>query len=215
MIVLGLDTASPACSVAVMRAGEVLATRSEPMLRGHQERLAAMTAEVMQAAGLAFADLDRIAVTIGPGSFTGLRVGLAFAKGLALALDRPCVGVGDLHALAASAGAGGAVVAVIDAKRGQVYLQAFEGDAALSAPAALDLAEAAARLVDLSASGPVTLVGSGAPLLAAASPGARVIALEAPDPGVVARLGAAAARVPPRPLYLRAPDARLPGGQRP
>ena len=79
MIILGLDTALAACSVAVTRDGEVLAAMSEPMLRGHQERLAPMVQEVMAAAGLPFAALDRVGVTVGPGSFTGLRVGLAFA----------------------------------------------------------------------------------------------------------------------------------------
>ncbi|MGZ8364529.1 MAG: tRNA (adenosine(37)-N6)-threonylcarbamoyltransferase complex dimerization subunit type 1 TsaB, partial [Caulobacteraceae bacterium] len=100
-MVLGLDTALTACSVAVIDGDAVLASRSEPMTRGHQERLAPMVAEVMAEAGIAFDALDRIGVTIGPGGFTGLRVGLAFAKGLALALDIPCVGVTTLAALLA------------------------------------------------------------------------------------------------------------------
>ena len=126
MIVLSLDTALAACSVAVTRDGDVLAALSEPMHRGHQERLAPMVEEAMRAAGLPFTAIDRIGVTVGPGSFTGLRVGLAFAKGLGLALDRPCVGIGTLEALAASDPGPGLTVAVIDARRGQLYLQAFE-----------------------------------------------------------------------------------------
>ena len=215
MLVLGLDTALPACSAALLRDGRVLASLREPMMRGHQERLGTMVAEVMATAGARFADIDRIAVTVGPGSFTGLRVGLAFAKGLALALDRPCVGVGSLQALAASAATGGVVIAVIDAKRGQVYLQAFEGQAALCGPAALDLNQALARVAELSAAGAVTLTGSGASLLAGAAPLARQVTLDAPDPAEVARLGASQDPVPARPLYLRAPDARLPGGALP
>ncbi len=211
MIVLGIDTAQPACSVALLADGAVLATLSEPMMRGHQERLAPQVAEVMDRAGLAFAAIDRVAVTVGPGSFTGLRVGLAFAKGLALALDRPCVGIGSLQALAASAGDSGLVAAAIDAKRGQVYLQVFDRGRPVMGPQALDLAEAAARLVESTGGGPFTLVGSGAGLLRAVAPLAEVCPREAADPVAVARLGAVAPLAPPRPLYLRAPDARLPG----
>lgn len=210
MIVLGLDTALPACSVAVIDGDRVLASMVEPMLRGHQERLAPMVAEAMAHAGLPMSALQRVAVGVGPGSFTGLRVGLAFGKTLALALDIPCVGVGALQALAASAGSDGLVVAVVDAKRGQVYLQPFNGGAAMSAPAALDLGPAKARLAEVAALGPLTLVGSGAPLVDEAIPSARGLSLETPDPAVLARLGAAAPLTPARPLYLRAPDARLP-----
>src|SRR5579872_7102287 len=111
MIVLGLDTALGACSAAVLAQGRPLAVRSEPMTRGHQERLALMVREAMEAAGLPFSSLDRVGVTVGPGSFTGLRVGLAFAKGLGLALAKPCVGVGTLEALAASAPGAGLTLA--------------------------------------------------------------------------------------------------------
>ena len=121
MIVLALDTTLAACSVAVVEDGRVLAARSEPMLRGHQERLAPLVAEAMAEAGVGFAALDRVGVTVGPGSFTGLRVGLAFAKGLSVALSIPCVGVGTLEALAASdarvGGKEGFIAAVIDARR--------------------------------------------------------------------------------------------------
>lgn len=209
MIVLALDTALPACSVAVLDGERVLAAMSEPMTRGHQERLAPMVGEAMAAAGIAFADLQRIGVTVGPGSFTGLRVGLAFAKGLALALDLPCVGIGALPALAASAQARGLVAACIDAKRGQVYLELFDEGRPLGEAEALSLEEAVARLA---ASGPVTLVGSGGPLLGAKLAGVAVEALEAADPVALARLAVAVADPePPRPIYLRAPDARLHG----
>src|SRR3982751_3097860 len=100
MIVLGLDTCLSSCSVAVLEGERVLGTAREVMARGHQERLAPMAQSVMADAGLAFDRLERIGVTVGPGSFTGLRVGIAFAKGLALALDIPAAGVGTLEALA-------------------------------------------------------------------------------------------------------------------
>ena len=211
MIVLGLDTSQPACSAAVIRGEAVLAARSEPMLRGHQERLAFMVAEIMSEAGLTFAELDRIAVTVGPGSFTGLRVGLAFAKGLSLALDRPCVGIGALNALAASVDVPGLVVAAIDARRGQVYLQAFVDGAPVTAADALDQPAAAARLLELTGTGgQAILVGSAAQGLGEAWPAGRDAGLIAPLPEAVARLGAKAPLTPVRPLYLRAPDARLP-----
>jgi tRNA threonylcarbamoyladenosine biosynthesis protein TsaB len=213
MITLALDTAIGACSVAVVRNGEALAVLSEPMTRGHQERLGSIVKAAMEQAGVPFADLDRIGVTVGPGSFTGLRVGLAFAKGLGLALARPCIGVGTLEALAASDPGAGLTAAVIDGKRGQLYLQVFAGGAALMAPDALPVEIAAARLAELWRGGPARIVGPGADLLAGVLPDAQVIGRAAPDPVALARLAAAKpADVPARPLYLRPPDAKLPGG---
>ena len=206
--VLALDTCLSACSAAVWEDGRALAAVSEAMSRGHQERLAGLIAEAMESAGTSFSALDRIGVTVGPGSFTGLRVGLAFAKGLALALDAPCIGVGTLEALA-EAGAG-LSVACIDARRGQVYLQAFVDGRAVMAPDVLAAETAAARLAELWSGGPVVVSGSGAPLVAGVLPHARIEPEAVPDPLVVARLAAGARPpfAPPRPLYLRAPDAR-------
>ena len=212
MIVLGLDTAVGACSVAVLADREPLAVRSEPMLRGHQERLAPMVREVMVEARLGFDALDRIGVTFGPGSFTGLRVGLSFAKGLGLALTRPVVGVGTLEALAASEPGGDIIVTVIDARRGQVYLQAFSQGQALMAPDVLPLEIAAARLAELRPSGRIDIVGPGAALLEGVLADARIIPRAAPDPLALARLTQTKPLIPARPLYLRAPDAKLPGG---
>ena len=212
MIVLSIDTGLDACQAAVVADGRTLAKLTEPMRRGHQERLATLTGEVMAAAGLDFQALDRIAVTAGPGSFTGLRVGLAFAKGLALALGIPCVGVGTLQALAASAPAPETdeVVAVaVDGGRGQVWLQTFGADGALSEPEGLEPQAAGDRLLDLGARA-LRLIGSGAYLVADRLPAARIVPLEAPDPAVIAALAAKASEplAPPRPIYLRAPDAR-------
>ena len=206
MVVLGLDTCLNACSVAVVRDGETLAYISEVMARGHQERLAPMAQLAMARAGLSFDDLDRVGVTVGPGSFTGLRVGLAFAKGLGAALQVPVVAVGALEALGAEAE--GLAFAVIDARREQIYVQGFEDGRALMAPDALPLGIAAARIVELSNGRPFALVGSGAALLAEVSSQARPIAAEGADARVVARLAAARTPTPPRPLYLRAPDAK-------
>ena len=212
MIVLGLDTAQGACSAAVLAGDEPLAALSEPMTRGHQERLASLVREVMVQAGVGFDQLDRIAVTVGPGSFTGLRVGLAFAKGLGLALKTPVIGIGSLEALAASVSGADMILAAIDARRDQIYLQAFAGGHALMAPDVLPVETAAARVAELNPMGQVVIVGSGAPLLDGMVPGARLIALAAPDPVTLARLAAAKPVTAPRPLYLRAPDAKLPGG---
>lgn len=211
MNILALDTCVEACAVAAWAEGRTLAALSEPMVRGHQERLAPMVVEVLAAAGLAPDALDRIAVTVGPGSFTGLRVGLAFAKGLAMALERPLIGVGSLEALGL-AQAQGFTAACLDARRGRVYLQVFVDGRAVMAPDVLDVDLAAARVAELWRGGPARLVGSGAPLIAGVLPGAQLEPAATPDASVVARLAAArtpGARV--RPLYLRAPDARIPG----
>jgi tRNA threonylcarbamoyladenosine biosynthesis protein TsaB len=208
MIVLGLDTCLAACSVAVLDGERVLAHLGETMARGHQERLAPMAEAAMAHAGVAFADLDRVGATVGPGSFTGLRVGVAFAKGLASALAIPAVGVGTLEALAASAP--GLVAAAIDARRDQLYLQVFEDGAPLMAPDALPVGTAAARLAELAMGRSITLVGSGAPLLAEATPGAAVVTPDGCDARLVAQLAARRTPTPIRPLYLRAPDAKLP-----
>lgn len=201
MIVLALDTALGACSAAVVDDGRTLAARSEPMTRGHQERLAPLVAEVVAEAAVGFDRLDRVAVTRGPGSFTGLRVGLAFARSLALARGLPCVGAGTLEALAVETG--GAVLAAISAPQGRLYVQRFEAgapaaEAVLVQPAAVDLA--GVRLV----------VGPGAELLRGHAPWLAADERAWPDPAALARWGARAPEPagPPDPLYLRPPDAR-------
>lgn len=217
-----VDTALGLCTAGVFEtdgsALRRLGLRSEPMVKGHSERIAGFARDAAAEAGVGFADLDRIGVTVGPGSFTGLRVGLAFAQGLGAALDRPVVGVSALDALAASVGDVAAVAALIDARRGQVYARFWRGGAAEGAAEALMLDAAAARIAVL---GPdAVLVGSGAALFAEAAGGPSLKVLEGPAPEALARLAAAAdpALAPARPLYLRAPDAipptRLPGQAR-
>lgn len=197
MLVLAIDTALAAAQAAVWEsddgvpgAGRALAEASEPMARGHQERLAPLVAEVLEASGVAPADLGRVAVTVGPGSFTGLRVGLAFAKAFALARGLPCSGVGVLHALAASARLEGAVAACIAAPQARVYLQRFEGEAPAGPPRLLGIAEAATAAAD------ARPVGPGASLLGGQD------GPPWPDILAVARLGAHEL-APPEPIYLR------------
>ena len=228
MRVLIVDTALGACSACVVEDGRLLGVRSELMAKGHQERLAGMVrdavADATKEAGGGFEALDRIGVTVGPGSFTGLRVGLAFAQGLGAALDRPVVGLSTLDGLAVSIKPAGLVVAVIDARRGQVYARLFRDGRPLGGPEALPLEIAADRIADAAAGAPPILVGSGAVVLVEAFPerlGAAVTArLPAPSPEALAYMTAMAdpATALPRPLYLRAPDAtppsRLPGQPR-
>lgn len=228
MKVMVIDTALGAC-VAGVFTGEAdaappyaLGVRAEVMAKGHQERLGGLARDAAAEAG-GFGGIDRIGVTVGPGSFTGLRVGLAFALGLGAALDRPVVGVSTLDALAASVPAKGMVVAVIDARRGQVYARLFRDGAPLGEAEALPLETARDRILAAAGDARSTLVGSGAALLAETFPELAAAALHplpAPTPEAVAALTLAAdpAMSPPQPLYLRAPDAtppsRLPGQPR-
>jgi tRNA threonylcarbamoyladenosine biosynthesis protein TsaB len=222
MRLLVVDTALGLCTVAVADGAHMVA-RSQPMTRGHQEALAPLAQAVMAEAGLAFADLDGLGVTVGPGSFTGLRVGLAFAQGLGAALDRPAVGLSTLDALAASVAPDGLpVAAVIDARRGQVYARLFDGAGEpLDAAGATPLGDLASRLALAGNRG--RLVGTGAALGGDAAPGWTPVPLDGPSAGAMIGLTAAvlAGGAPdaPKPQYLRAPDAtpptRLPGQPRP
>ena len=216
MRVLAIDTALEACSVAVLDTehADAHAHESLPMQRGHAEALMPLLARVLGRAKLDFADLDRVAVTTGPGSFTGLRVGIAAARGIALAAGKPAIGLSTLAAFAAPLIAADdtlPVVVVIDARHDHVYLQVFgPGGRTLVAPRIAPLREA----LRVSTSGAPRITGNAANALAALWPaGERAPTLveqrSAPDINWVARLGAAATDtgVPPKPLYLRAPDA--------
>lgn len=216
--VLGIDTSASACSAAVWRDGAVLASARAAMMRGHAEALVPMIEDVMRDAGLGYRDLAAVAVTRGPGAFTGLRIGLATARGLALAAGIPAIGISAFDAVAravpAAARAGRNLAVAIDTKRGDVYLQSFDGALApIGDPRVVRPEDAAAALP----AGPLHVTGDGAALLREAlSAHAAEIAFDPeplpPDAVIVARLGAAAlARgaplPPPEPLYLRAPEA--------
>jgi tRNA threonylcarbamoyl adenosine modification protein YeaZ len=217
MLVLAIDTALAACSAAVLDTGRgaVVGRESLPMLRGQAEVLMPLVARVMDEAGVDFAALDRVAVTVGPGSFTGLRVGIAAARGIALAAAKPAVGLSTLAAFAAphiAADDPEPVVVAIDARHGQVYLQVFgPAGRTLVSPRIASVREAIRAAGD----GVTRIAGTAAELIAAAWPAnqplpAVIDARAAPDIDWVARLGAAASdrQGPPRPLYLRAPDAQ-------
>ena len=171
MRVLAIDTALAACSAAVLDTddGGIVASQSLPMTRGHAEALMPLLVRLMQDAGMAFRDIDRVVVTTGPGSFTGLRVGIAAARGIALAAGKPAVGLSTLAAYAAPHMAADETVPV------QVSRDLFA--------AALSEFDAKPALVDARA---------------------------APDITWVARMGAVVpeGKSPPKPQYLRAPDAQ-------
>jgi tRNA threonylcarbamoyladenosine biosynthesis protein TsaB len=219
MLILAIDTALDACAAGVLDtdAGTLIAQESLPMKRGHAEALMPLIARVIKAAGIAFASLDRIAVTTGPGSFTGLRVGLSAARGIALAAGKPVVGLTTLAAYAApvvSQDAEQPVISAIDARHDQVYFQVVSGDGnPLIRPRVAPIEQA----LEASRFGAPHLVGNAARILADrwpanAPPPFRVDAQAAPDIAWVAWLGAAVSpdTAPARPFYLRAPDAKLP-----
>ena len=217
MRILAIDTALEACSVGVLDTAHADSSVHESlaMQRGHAEALMPLIARVLNRAKLDFTAFDRIAVTTGPGSFTGLRVGISAARGIALATGKPAIGLSTLAAFAAPFIAADdtlPVVVAIDARHEQVYLQVFgPGGRTLVAPRVTPLREA----LRMSVSGTPRITGTAAKMLAAHWPaGERApTAVEqrgAPDIDWVARLGAAAVEnaSPPKPLYLRAPDAQ-------
>lgn len=221
MRVLAIDTALAACAAAVLDTGQATTVHeSLAMQRGHAEAVMPLVARVMARAGLGFSDLDRIAVTTGPGSFTGLRVGIAAARGLGLAAAKPVIGLTTLAAYAAPLIAADdtlAVVSAIDARHDHVYLQVVGPGGRTIVPPRIASFRDALRVA---ATGAPRLAGNAAALMAAAwPPGERppsaVIDGPAPDIEWVARLGAAADEsAPPKPLYLRAPDAQPQDGGR-
>ncbi|GLQ05212.1 tRNA (adenosine(37)-N6)-threonylcarbamoyltransferase complex dimerization subunit type 1 TsaB [Sneathiella chinensis] len=230
MKILALDTALNACSVAITGEGALLAHVHEKRARGHAETLLPMIRSLMQEAGLSFADLDLIAVSVGPGTFTGLRIGLAAARGIALAAGKPALGITTLEALAAAVPAasldGKTVWATADARRKEVYAQPFryEAGALLPTPCGPAVATPIKGAASLFADGPGVIIGGGAPLLASAGeipPHMDILDTDPdPDARIIARIaehrGIPQAPVaPPMPVYLRAPDAKLPGGKDP
>ena len=221
MRILAIDTALGACAAAVYdsEAGSTAAIESLAMARGHAEALLPLIARVMDQAGIEFLELDRIAVTVGPGSFTGLRVGIAAARGIALAAGRPAVGVSTLAAYAAphiAIDRAEAVAVAIDARNNQIYFQLFgPGGRSLVSPRHVAISEAVGLEPVRALERASYMAGSAATLLAAAWPAAYpppVVAESKPAPDIewVARLGAAAQAglAPPKPAYLRPPGAQ-------
>lgn len=222
MKLLGIDTALNACSAAIIDGDATRARVLSAGGKGNAERLLPVIEQARLQAGMELADLDGIAATIGPGSFTGIRTALATARALGLALDKPVWGITTTEVLAtAAAQPGRATVAVIDARRDELYIQCFAAaskglGAALTEPQLLRIADAAAILPAETC----TLVGSGSELLktAAARDGLVLSSVESdPDPVLVAQLALQKPKPskPPAPLYIRPPDAALPSVQQP
>jgi tRNA threonylcarbamoyladenosine biosynthesis protein TsaB len=215
-MLLAVDTALGGCSAALLQDGEDRAHVFEAMDRGHAERLAPMVEELMASADMGFAALTRLAVTTGPGTFTGQRVGLAFMRGLRLALEIPLTGVTTLEAIAAAAMAETAkdkCAAIHDARRDEAYLLLQQKDEIVLAPIVLPFDQAVERI---RAFGPCALGGTGAAAASETLGDAFSLSrIRQPDALWVARLAQqlAVSTDVPGPLYLRAPDAKLPAGK--
>lgn len=211
MLTLALDTALPATQVALYdsASANVVAALSLPMATGHAEALMPAVEECLRQAGIGYAHLARIGVTIGPGSFTGVRIALSAARAMALALAVPVVGITTLDALTAPhLGRNGAVLVVNDARRGEVYAQLTASDGTILVPPALLTPP---EVIACLPPGPLLVIGSGAGLICALYRDAiRGDPSPLPAIAVIARLAAYAdiSPHPPRPLYLRAPDAK-------
>jgi tRNA threonylcarbamoyl adenosine modification protein YeaZ len=215
--ILAIDTALGACSACVLAhdADEPLALETLSMERGHAEALLPLVERVVSQVEGHFSTLDRVAVTIGPGSYTGLRVGIAAARAIGLAANIPVVGVTTLSALIAplmSSDKRRLLAAAIDARHGQMYFQMVApGGRNVIPPTVVGIRDA----VRLIGAGPVALNGSSAPAIAVEALTSGIDAIVPsgaglPDIAWVAGLGLAAdpAQALPKPLYLRGPDAK-------
>ncbi len=229
MMLLAIDTATNRCSAAVIADGAVAASRSEDMRRGHAEALMPMVSDVLAEAGLTgpagVTGLDGIAVTVGPGAFTGVRIGLAAARAMGLAAGCPVLGLTTLEVVAVEAAPGLPVLAALDSKRADAYVQLFDPHGRpLAGPAALLPDAVPAYLASGGcAAGDIVIAGDGAlavaPALTAAGYGVRPAdGAGLPDIAVLGRLAAQRwmavtprlGDAPPGPLYLRPPDATPP-----
>jgi tRNA threonylcarbamoyladenosine biosynthesis protein TsaB len=222
--ILAFDTALDACSVAVCETDRVIAHRHEVLSKGHAERLLPMIELALADAGTQFQDIELVAVTVGPGTFTGIRIGLSAARGIALTTGVKVAGVTTLAAIAegareSSAAAEETAIAVLhDARRGELFCQIFSSDVDSPPPELIALTDA----VSMIPAGPAMVVGSGVrqveEQILKYRPDVRFSSAPInPDAIFVAGIGARQAKMgivgidPPEPLYLRAPDARLPG----
>jgi tRNA threonylcarbamoyladenosine biosynthesis protein TsaB len=228
MNVLAFDTCFDACSACVAQMRDdgtfELASALERFEIGHAERLLPMIEEVMQRAGVTFETIDRLAVTVGPGTFTGTRIGVAAARALALTTGIDVVGASSLAVMAEAAlrelgplAQEAELVVAVDARRGQTYVQLFGASATEpKLPPQLLTIEDASRIGD----GPLVAVGSAAEAVAAAAAtsGRSVTACLPdllPDAAALARMAVRlpASQAPLAPLYLRPPDAKPQDGK--
>ncbi|MGI9481269.1 MAG: tRNA (adenosine(37)-N6)-threonylcarbamoyltransferase complex dimerization subunit type 1 TsaB [Hyphomicrobiales bacterium] len=214
MITLAFDTTLDVCSVAILdaTAGAVMAERHQLMQRGHAEVLHTLIGAALKEAQIGFDDLERIAVTAGPGTFTGSRIGVAAARGFALTLKIPVSGISTLMALAANAIDGNArpVMAALDARRGQAYAALYSAALEeLTAPVAINLDDIGTSAPDE----PFTVLGSAREQISEMCSKAIVFSGEQLPRAAVWGFAAAkttASETPPLPLYLRPPDAKPP-----
>jgi len=219
MIILAFDTAMAACSAAVWRDGALLAHRSRAIDRGHSEILVPMIRDVMAEAAINFDSLDRIGVTVGPGSFTGIRIGLAAAHGFGLAASLPFVGVSTLEAVAEAARSRNAghrtVLVVLDAGRPDLFVQIFTSDGTPIVPAQARSAEDVTALLP---SETIMIAGNGAPRLSAIFADRDVICDTGsglPDAAQVAAIAGRREPAPLTPLYIHPSYAKSPADKFP
>ncbi|MEX2618559.1 MAG: tRNA (adenosine(37)-N6)-threonylcarbamoyltransferase complex dimerization subunit type 1 TsaB [Alphaproteobacteria bacterium] len=215
--VLAIDSATDACSAALWRNGALAAHAFTRRRHGHAEILLPMIRDVMEQARQAFATLDLIATTVGPGSFTGLRIGLSSARALALAAGKPIIGLTTLEVVAAAQPAtGDPLLVAIDSRREDIFVQLFSSDLSPLCPPAAMLA---ADIKSILPAGAIAIAGNAADAVRRAVPSRDLRPAGGPalpDAGILARC--AASRFPglsgdepaPGPLYLRPPDAMLP-----
>jgi len=228
MKILSFDTTLETCSVAVLVDGELAAHRAARLERGHAEALLPMIEATMSEVGLDFSEIDLVGVTVGPGTFTGQRIGLAAARGIGLAQNIPVQGVTTLDAMAYGVEAQGLcqalenILVALDARRGEVNLQFFRQPFTWPSRTGQPVAVPVAELKDHLPAGPCLVVGSGASLIEEAMPGDGLRYATTPIAADARHVAALALRhveadglpsEPPAPLYLRGPDAKLPGGR--
>lgn len=212
MRVLAFDTTTAACSVAIWQDGTSRAVFHQALMHGQAEALVPAIEQTLSEARLSYVDLDRIAVTVGPGSFTGVRVGLATARGLGAATGCPVIGIATTEVIAAEARRSNPmpIAVAIDARRAEVYLHRFsEEGLAIDEPVCLlpDLA------ADLLGADTWALAGDGAGrVMEHTGPSVTQALPSLPSATVLAELAAARplSDRSPRPLYVRPPDAALP-----
>lgn len=219
-IILAFDSAGAACSAAIAAGERVLAARRRTMAHGHAEALLPMIEQAMREAGVSAQDLNLVAATIGPGGFTGLRVGLAAARGIALASGVPLFGISGFEAVAAAlpiTAENGFLLVALESRREELFVQLFDGERRPLAAATALPAEALGGIVaEAIGETPLTLAGDAA-LRAAAALGHRPgWHIEEAEPDALGVVRAAARRwrsglpsEPARPLYLRSPDVTL------
>lgn len=189
--------------MALARDGDIISEHAKPISRGHAEALAPMVHDVVNGAGFTPSDLGHVLVTVGPGSFTGMRVGVAYARALGLALDIPVDGVTTLAALGAQTT--GPAAAVLDARRGQVYGQYFMDGHATTDPVAM----AAEDFAKMATTAPTSIIGTGAGILAEYAPNATATPQLGPSANGILAASEHSTR-PPTPVYVRAPGATPP-----